>query len=64
MKAVFTEAPEPDAEAAERGRRLFAGPVAFLKGVVAMDGLPPADGVEVTVRAARALVRDALADAV
>ena len=47
MKAVFTEAPAPDAEAAERGRLLFAGPVAFLKGVVAMDGLPPADRVEV-----------------
>jgi GTP-binding protein len=47
MKQVFTEAPPPDAEAAEAGRRLFAGPVAFLKGVVAMDGLPPADRAEV-----------------
>jgi GTP-binding protein len=47
VKAVFTEAPAPDAEAAERGRLLFAGPVEFLKGVVAMDGLPPADRVEV-----------------
>jgi GTP-binding protein len=47
VKAVFTEAPEPDAEALERGRLLFAGPVEFLKGVVAMDGLPPADRVEV-----------------
>ncbi len=38
--------PESDA-AAERGRKLFAGPVEFLKGVVAMDGLPPDDRIEV-----------------
>jgi len=25
----------------EAGRKLFAGPVDFLKGVVAIDGLPP-----------------------
>ncbi|HRO11013.1 ribosome biogenesis GTP-binding protein YihA/YsxC [Amaricoccus sp.] len=31
----------------ERGRRLFAGPCDFVKGVVAMDGLPAADRVEV-----------------
>src|SRR6056297_1095173 len=31
----------------EAGRLLFAGQTAFLKGVVAMDGLPPADRVEV-----------------
>lgn len=36
-----------DPEALERGRLLFAGPVDFLKGVVAMDGLPPADRIEV-----------------
>ncbi len=47
MKQVFTEATEPDAEAMERGRKLFAGPCDFVKGVVAMDGLPPADRVEV-----------------
>ena len=47
MKAVFTVAAEPDAEALERGRLLFAGPCGFVKGVVAMDGLPPADRVEV-----------------
>ena len=45
--SVFTEAGEPDPEAAEAGRLLFAGPVAFVKGVVAMAGLPPADRLEV-----------------
>ena len=41
-------AESPDAEAQEMGRRLFAGGGAeFLKGVVAMSGLPPADRVEV-----------------
>ena len=38
--------PKNDAEA-ELGRKLFSGPVDFLKGVVAMDGLPPADRMEV-----------------
>ncbi|TCO71536.1 ribosome biogenesis GTP-binding protein YihA/YsxC [Rhodovulum euryhalinum] len=48
MKSLpFPLAPEPDAETAERGRKLFAGQVEFLKGVVAMDGLPPADRAEV-----------------
>lgn len=43
----FTLAPEPQDEARERGRLLFAGPVTFVKGVVAMSGLPPADRLEV-----------------
>ncbi|PPB80418.1 GTP-binding protein [Albidovulum inexpectatum] len=47
MTIPFPVAPEPDDLARERGRLLFAGPVEFLKGVVAMDGLPPADRVEV-----------------
>jgi len=38
---------EPDAEAIEAGRKLFAGGAEFLKGVVAMAGLPPADRIEV-----------------
>ena len=38
---------EPSAEAIETGRRLLAGQTEFLKGVVAMDGLPPADRLEV-----------------
>lgn len=37
----------PEAEALEAGRLLFAGRTEFLKGVVAMDGLPPADRLEV-----------------
>ncbi|WP_313349329.1 ribosome biogenesis GTP-binding protein YihA/YsxC [Paracoccus sp. (in: a-proteobacteria)] len=47
MKVAFPLAPEPEAEIAEAARLLFAGPVDFLKGVVAMDGLPPADRPEV-----------------
>ena len=38
---------EPDAEALTAGRKLFAGGADFLKGVVAMNGLPPADRTEV-----------------
>lgn len=45
--SVFSETPEPDAEAAEAGRLLFAGPVAFAKGVVDMSGLPAPDCLEV-----------------
>lgn len=47
MQMHFSLAPEPDKEAREKGRLLFAGPVEFLKGVVAMDGLPPPDRLEV-----------------
>ncbi len=43
----FPLAETPDPIAAEKGRKLFAGRVDFLKGVVAMSGLPPADRVEV-----------------
>ncbi|MEM7269296.1 MAG: ribosome biogenesis GTP-binding protein YihA/YsxC [Pseudomonadota bacterium] len=42
---TFTQAAEP--ENAEPGRKLFAGPCDFVKGVVAMDGLPPDDRTEV-----------------
>ncbi|HHS89047.1 MAG TPA: YihA family ribosome biogenesis GTP-binding protein [Rhodobacteraceae bacterium] len=37
----------PPADEIEKGRLLFARPTEFLKGVVAMDGLPPADRMEV-----------------
>ncbi|MFD1195736.1 ribosome biogenesis GTP-binding protein YihA/YsxC [Seohaeicola saemankumensis] len=43
----FPLAEEPDAQTAETGRLLFAGETEFLKGVVAMSGLPPADRIEV-----------------
>lgn len=47
MSLQFTLAPEPEEEAREQGRLMFAGPVTFVKGVVAMSGLPPADRLEV-----------------
>ena len=47
MKVSFPVAPDPTPEEAEAARLLFAGPVDFVKGVVAMDGLPPADRPEI-----------------
>ncbi|MGI3168884.1 ribosome biogenesis GTP-binding protein YihA/YsxC [Pseudooceanicola sp. C21-150M6] len=47
MSLPFPAVEEPDREAAEAGRLLFAGETQFVKGVVAMDGLPPADRIEV-----------------
>jgi GTP-binding protein len=47
MSMVFTLAPDPEEADRETGRLLFAGPVTFVKGVVAMSGLPPADRTEV-----------------
>lgn len=47
MKLAFPVAETPDGTSAEAGRKLFAGPVDFLKGVVAMSGMPPADRAEV-----------------
>ena len=47
MSLPFPLADEPTPEAAEAGRRLCTGEVDFLKGVVAMEGLPPADRLEV-----------------
>lgn len=47
MKIPFPITAEPDAAAREVGRLMFASQVEFLKGVVAMDGLPPADRIEV-----------------
>ncbi len=47
MQLPFPEAEIPDDATLERGRKLFAGETEFLKGVVAMDGLPPADRMEV-----------------
>jgi GTP-binding protein len=42
----FRIAEETDPERRERGRRLFAGPCSFVRGVVALDGLPPPDRPE------------------
>lgn len=48
MKSLsFPEATSPDNTMAEKGRMLFAGGTNFLKGVVVMSGLPPADRLEV-----------------
>lgn len=47
MTLAFPIAEEPDDFSREKGRLLFAGPVDFVKGVVAMPGLPPADRLEV-----------------
>ena len=43
----FPETETPTIEDEETGRKLFAGPVDFVKGVVAMPGLPPADRLEI-----------------
>ncbi|WP_294610083.1 ribosome biogenesis GTP-binding protein YihA/YsxC [Roseovarius sp.] len=43
----FPIADEPDHATSELGRKMFAGEIDFLKGVVDMSGLPPADRLEV-----------------
>ncbi|MDB3861424.1 ribosome biogenesis GTP-binding protein YihA/YsxC [Paracoccaceae bacterium] len=43
----FKDSPEPDEFVREKGRKLFSGNIDFLKGVVDMNGLPPADRLEV-----------------
>jgi len=43
----FPLAPDPDDTTREAGRRFFAAETTFVKGVVAMSGLPPADRLEV-----------------
>jgi GTP-binding protein len=47
VNLTFPEAEAPDDETREIGRMLFAGQTDFLKGVVAMSGMPPADRIEV-----------------
>jgi GTP-binding protein len=44
---AFPVAAMPDEAAREAGRMMFAAETVFVKGVVAMDGLPPADRLEV-----------------
>ena len=47
MALPFPLAEDPDEASLERGRKLLTGEVEFLKGVVAMSGLPDADRPEV-----------------
>ena len=47
MTIPFPLVEPPDDATREKGRLLFAGPVDFVKGVVAMDGLPLPDRAEV-----------------
>lgn len=47
MQLPFPPAEEPDDATREAGRIMFAGETDFVKGVVAMDGLPEADRPEV-----------------
>ncbi|QJF50235.1 ribosome biogenesis GTP-binding protein YihA/YsxC [Roseobacter ponti] len=47
MALPFPIADEPDPQTAESGRLLFAGDTEFVKGVVAMSGLPAPDRLEV-----------------
>lgn len=47
MALPFPVVEEPDPAAAEKGRLLFAGETEFVKGVVAMSGLPSPDRMEV-----------------
>ena len=47
MQLPFPPAEDPDDATREAGRIMFAGETGFVKGVVAMDGLPEADRPEV-----------------
>lgn len=47
MTLPFPIAETPDDASLEAGRKLFAGQTEFLKGVVAMNGLPAPDRVEI-----------------
>ena len=47
MQLAFPIVEDPDEFSSEKGRLLFAGETDFVKGVVAMSGLPPADRMEV-----------------
>ncbi len=47
MQLPFPEVETPDDALMEKGRLLFAGETEFVKGVVAMDGLPDPDRMEI-----------------
>ena len=46
MQLSFPIVEDMDPTVVEAGRMLFHDPIEFLKGVVAMDGMPPADRIE------------------
>ncbi len=46
MQLSFPIVEDLDPTVVEAGRMLFHSPIDFLKGVVAMDGMPPADRIE------------------
>jgi GTP-binding protein len=46
MQLSFPIVDDLDPTVVEAGRMLFHSPIEFLKGVVAMDGMPPADRIE------------------
>ncbi len=46
MQLSFPIVDDLDPTVVEAGRMLFHSPIDFLKGVVAMDGMPPADRIE------------------
>lgn len=47
MQLEFPEVQQPEPAEIEAGRMLFAGETEFVKGVVAMDGLPDPDRMEI-----------------
>jgi GTP-binding protein len=47
MQLAFPLSEAPDDISREKGRKLFAGGAEFVKGVVAMSGLPAADRIEI-----------------
>ncbi len=47
MQLPFPVTQDPDQQSLEKGRLLFAGETEFVKGVVAMSGLPDPDRMEV-----------------
>ena len=63
MELRFPEAATPDDASIEVGRMLFAGETTFVKGVVAMDGLPPADRIEVCFAGRSNVGKSSLIDA-
>ena len=63
MSLPFPLSEPPEAAALERGRKLFAGETDFLKGVVAMDGLPSADRPEVCFAGRSNVVKSSLINA-